>query len=45
MMVSQTQTRSAFFGSAVIPPKYQPRCQMRLSPLSLLQLAPASSER
>ena len=44
-MVSQIQTRSAFFGSTVIPPKYQPRCQMRLSPLTWVQVAPSSSER
>ena len=44
-MVSHTHSWSAFFGLAVTPPKYQPRCQMRLSPLTLRQVAPASSER
>src|SRR6185437_11809916 len=37
--------RSGFFGSAVICPKYQPRCQMRGSPLVFFQVLPASSER
>ena len=36
-MVSQTQTRSAFLGSTVMPPKYQPRFQMRLSLLTRVQ--------
>src|SRR6185312_10761422 len=38
-------TRSGSFGSAVIWPKYQPRCQMRGSPLALFQCAPPSFER
>jgi hypothetical protein len=45
MMVLATHSWSAFFGFAVIPPKYQPRFQMRLSPVALVQLAPEFSER
>ena len=41
MIVFATQIWSAFFGLAVIPPKYQPRFQMRLSPVTLRQVSAA----
>ena len=44
-MVSRTQSWSGFFGLTVSWPKYQPRCQMRGSPVTFDQFAPASSER
>ena len=44
-MVFSAKTRSAFDGSTVTRPKYQPRCQIRWSPDARLQLAPRSSDR
>src|SRR5512135_3325627 len=43
--VFATYTVFASLGSAVMPPKYQPRCHNRFSFASRRQLAPASSER
>ena len=43
--VAHHRSRPAFFGLTVSRPKYQPRCQMRGSPVTLIQFAPASSER
>jgi hypothetical protein len=40
-----THSWSAFFGFTAAWPKYQPRFQMRLSPVTLRQLTPELSER